>query len=149
MPKHKETDDFYAPGLARLPSGARANHIREFPIHGYVEVRACLLPPSCTLSASPRTLYTISGPTQVVHYLGPHASCPLSRVPRKLASTPRALKGGWLRTSLKVGTISDPTQVARRTGRHDQRSHANQPKAALRNDVWAPAFPEARRPTIS
>ena len=24
-------------GLARLPSGARASHVREFPIHGYVE----------------------------------------------------------------------------------------------------------------
>jgi len=35
--KRKRTNDFYVSRLAQLPSGARASHIREFPIHGYVE----------------------------------------------------------------------------------------------------------------
>ena len=35
--KFKETADIYVSGLAELPFGARASHIREFPIHGYVE----------------------------------------------------------------------------------------------------------------
>ena len=40
--------------------------------------------PRSTLSGVPRKLYTILGPQHVVRYLGPHASCTLSRPPRKL-----------------------------------------------------------------
>ena len=57
--------------------------------------------PRSTPSWVPRKqLYIISGPTQVVHYLGPHASCTLSRVPRKL-------HGG----RAKVCATSGPTQT--------------------------------------
>ena len=53
IPQNKKNKEFDVSGLAQLPSGARASHIREFPIHGYVPPPLTSLTPLRGRTAGP------------------------------------------------------------------------------------------------